>query len=248
MNIISEHRIKVLVAVLVAVATGSAFGYWGYGEYRAYELRSEITELVKDASVRLRESLSVDPNGPSAHTTDTLRKLYDNAVAVDAHYQKLRATDYSPLTAFAEAADDYLLTSREILLRRASSQRNRVKLAESMQALQNHMRADDRTGTWITHAVRAKEKVEEDYRDYRLTADALGKLLASFSASQALIEPHVEASLLIDDALVEHARERMHEASRQTAAEIEKIANLNFYRAAVPPGRRAAMGLNQGAR
>lgn len=248
MDIISGHRTKALVAILVAVAATSAFGYWGYGEYRVYELRNEITELVKDTSERLRESLSVEPNSASARTPKTLRKLYDHAVSVNGNYQKLQEADLSPVGAYADAADDYLLTSREILLRRASSQRNQVKLAESLQALRSHMRADDRTGSWVTQAVRAKERVEEDYRDYRMTTDALGKLLESFPSSQAQIAPHVEASLLIDDALVRRARERMQETSDRTAAEIEKVANLNFYRSAPPVNRRAATSGNQASR
>jgi hypothetical protein len=248
MDIISGHRTRVLVAILVAVGATSAFGYWGYGEYRVYELRSEVSELVKDTSERLRESLSVEPNSASARNPETLRKLYDHAVSVDGHYQKLREIDLSPVGAYADAADDYLLTSREILLRRASSQRNQLKLADSLRALRNHMRADDRTGSWVTNAVRAKERVEENYRDYRMTTDALGRLLESFPASQAHIAPHVEASLLIDDALVRQARERLQETSGRTAAEIEKIANLNFYRSAPPVGRRADSSRNRTAR
>lgn len=248
MEFISGHRTKALVAIAVAVGATSAFGYWGYGEYRVFELRGEITELVKDTGERLRESLSVEPSSPSARNPETLRQLYDHAVSVDNHYQKLRETDLSPVGAFADAADDYLLTSREILLRRASSQRNQLKLADSLQALRNHMRADDRTGAWVTHALRAKERVEEDYRDYRMTTDALAKLLDSFPASQAQIAPHVEASLLVDDALMKRARERLQETSGEAAAEIEKIANLNFYRPAQPVSRRASSTRNQTAR
>ncbi len=230
MNIISGHKAKAVAATLAAVLAGSAFGYWGYGEYRAYELRSEVTELVKDTSLRLRDALSIEPSSMSADNQRTLSKLYDHAFAVDSHLQKLRDIDASPVEALADAADDYVLTGREILVRHASSQRTRLKLSGSLQALQNHMRADDRTGSWVTQAVRAKERVEEDYRDYRLASNALGKLLESFPASQTKIAPHVEAALLIDESLVNGARQRVLDTSRQTAREIEKIANLNAYR------------------
>lgn len=230
MNIISGRKAKAVVAIFAAVLAGSAFGYWGYGEYRAYELRSEVTELVKDTSLRLRDALSVEPSSMSADNPGALNKLYDHAVAVDSHLQKLRGVDATPAGALADAADDFVLTGREILVRHASSQRIRLKLSGSLQVLQNHMRADDRTGSWVTQAVRAKEQVEEDYRDYRVVSNALGKLLESFPASRRTIAPHVEAAFLIDESLVNEARQRVLDTSRQTAREIEKIANLNAYR------------------
>lgn len=229
-NIISGHKVRAVVAILAAVLAGSAFGYWGYGEYRAYELRSEVTGLVKDTSLRLREALSVDPSSLSADNSGALSKLYDHAFAVDNHLKELRGMDAAPAGALADAADDYVLTGREILVRHASSQRIRLKLSGSLQVLQNHMRADDRTGSWVTQAVRAKEQVEEDYRDYRLVSNALSKLLESFPASQRTIAPHVDAALLIDESLVNEARQRVLDTFGQTAREIDKIANLNAYR------------------
>lgn len=226
----SGTKSRVAVMALSAALAGSAFGYWSYGEYRQQELRNEVTELVKDTSVRMRDALSAGTLPTSANTPVTLRKFYDHAEAADRNFRKLHGMDVAPVEALAGAADDYVLTSREILLRHASSHRYRAKLSGSIQALRNHMRTDDRTGAWVSEAIRAKERVEEDYRDYKIATNALGNLLESFPASRAKMAPHVDAGLLTDEAVVEEARKQVLAASRQAADEIEKARQLASYR------------------
>lgn len=228
--IFSIPKTKIAAAAVAAVLAGSAFGYWGYGEFREHELRNAVTEIVTDTSLRMRDALRAETGSIPANNPATLRRFYDHAVAVDGHLSELRGMDVSPIGGLGDAADDYVLTGREILLRRAASQRYRLKLAESIQALRNHMRADDRSGSWVREAVRAKERVEEDYRDYRITINALGTLLESFPASRAKMAPHVDAALLADDALVAEARKLVLESSKQVADEVGKISELAAYR------------------
>ena len=226
----SGLKTKTIVTVLAAALATSALGYWSYGEYRQQELRVAVTGLVKDTSVRMGDALSAETRPTPADTVVTLRKFYDHAEAVDGNFRKLHNMDVAPVEALAGAADDYILTSREILLRWASSHRYRVKLSGSIMALRNHMRADDRTGAWVSDAIRAKERVEEDYRDYKIAASALGNLLASYPDSRAKMAPYVDAELLTGEALVEAARKQTLAVSRQTADEIEKARQLETYR------------------
>ena len=226
----SGLKTKAVITVLAAVAGTSAFGYWSYAEYREQALRNAIMELVTDTSVRLGAALDARMPQKSVKNLQSLRKFYEHAEAVDGHYQRLSSLGIAPTDKLADAADDYVLTSREILLRRASSQRIRLKLSGSIEALRNHMRADNRSGAWVREAIRAKERVEEDYRDYRLTVGALARLLESFPASQAKMVVHIDAALLADLALVEEAREEALRASRQAAEEIAKVRQLTAYR------------------
>lgn len=227
----SGFKTKTVVTALTAVLATSAFGYWGYGELREQALRNEIIELVKDTSLHMATALGTEAPQKSAASLAALRKFYEHAEAVAGHFQKLNAMDLaSPVADLADAADDYMLTSREILLRRASSQRYRLKLSGSIQALHAHMRADNRTGAWVSEAIRAKEKVEEDYRDYRLAINALGSLLGTFPASRAKMALYIDATLLTNEALVEEARRQALEASTRAADEIEKVRQLHAYR------------------
>lgn len=218
-----------IAAFGVLVAT-SAFGYWGYGELRAHQLREEITSLVKDASARMRASLTTEIPISAMDDPAALRKLYDEAETVDAHMQRVRSDDVGALADLAGAADDYLLTSREILLRQASSQRYRVQWQASVRALEKHMRGDDRSASWITEAVKAKERVEEDYRDYARTSDALMRLLASFPVAQQKMLVHIDSSELTDPTLLETARTQVAVRSNSAAHEMERIRQLRAYR------------------
>ncbi|HET9665077.1 MAG TPA: hypothetical protein VFP00_12695, partial [Burkholderiales bacterium] len=195
----------------------------------AHQLREEISNLVRDTSERMHAALTTQVP-PAMDNPALLRKLYDDAETVDAHFRRIRSEDLATLTELASAADDYLLTSREILLRWASSQRYRLKLSASIRALENHMRADDRTAAWITEAVRAKERVEEDYRDYNRAMSALSTLLASFPAAREKMAPQVDATLLTDARLVASIRTQVIAASAHATGEMERIRQLRAYR------------------
>lgn len=226
----SGFRGKTAVMILATAGATSAFGYWGYGELRAYQLRDEITALVKDTSLRMQTALSAEAPPVAVDNPALLRKFYEHAEAVDAHFRKLQDQEVARVADLASAADDYLLTSREILLRWASSQRYRVKLSGSIRTLQDHMRADDRSAAWISEAVRAKVRVEEDYRDYKRAVDALGTLLGTFPATRDKMAPYLDAGLLTDEKLVATARTHAFAASALAAHEIERIRQLRTYR------------------
>ena len=233
MNVISTLRAKVLLAALVAVLTGSAFGYWGVAEFEQRQRTEDIRWLIQDTSLRVRTAVAAEAVARADSDTEALRPYYEHAVAVDGHLKKLHQLDGKDAAALAplvDAADDFLITSREILLRRASSERHRVRLSGDLRQLRQHMRADDRTGAWITAAVRAKERVDEDYRDFRIASAALFTLLDTFPAAQSRIAPHVDAVHLIDDAAVAGARERILGAVQVTERELERYANLSRYR------------------
>ena len=226
---IPTFGIKAGVIILSAVVVTAAIG-WAYSEHRKRELHEAVVALVKDTSLRLGDALSIPASPPSADNPQTGRKPDDHVATVEQHLLKLRGMDTASLGALAESADDYVLTGREILRRVATSRRYRVQLSGSLQALRDHMRADDRSGSWVQEAVRAKERVEEDYRNYRLSVEALGKLLESFPASRAKMAPHVDAALLTDENLIEEARGRALEGSKYAADEIEKARQLDAYR------------------
>jgi hypothetical protein len=225
----SELRTKTAVTVIAVTAATSAFGYWGYGELRAHQLRDEITTLVTDASLRMQAVLSTEV--PLAiESPAVLRRFYEHAEAVDANFRKLSDENIAPVASLADAADDYLLTSREILLRRASSERYRQKLSGSIRKLREHMAKDDRTSAWVSEAVRAKENVEDDYRDYNRAVNALGTLLAAFPAARHKMASQLDPALLTDEKLVAMARAHALAASNRAADEIDKIRQLRTYR------------------
>jgi hypothetical protein len=221
---------RTVVAILGVAGASSAFGYWGYGELKTHQLREEIVNIVRDTSERMRIALTTPLPPAAIDNPAVLRRLYDDAETVDAHFRRMKREDLAPLPELAGAADDYLLTSREILLRWASSQRCRLKLSASIRALENHMRADDRTGTWVTEAIRVKERVEEDYRDYARTMNALNTLLDSFPAARDKMIAQIDPNLLTDTQLVAAVRTDVAAAASRATEEMERIRQLRTYR------------------
>jgi hypothetical protein len=92
------------------------------------------------------------------------------------------------------------------------------------------MRADNHTSAWVQQAVKAKERVNKDYRGYSLATEVLGTMLETFSAAQKRIVPYIEASALIADDLIAGARTRVAEDAVRMAAEMEKMQRLGASR------------------
>jgi hypothetical protein len=88
------------------------------------------------------------------------------------------------------------------------------------------MRADNRTGAWVREAVKAKDRVEKDYRDYAGAAEALDKLLVSFPASVAKLASSSKAVPLVDEKLVAEARKRSSSAFKLATDEMERIRRI----------------------
>lgn len=215
-------RAKFTAVALSVLVAAAAAGWWGYGEHQKRELRKAIVALVADTGTRLHGALEAN-----AHDA---RKLEGDVAAADGNLAGLKGMDAARQQALADAADDYLLTGREILKRLASVQRCRELLSESLQALIEHMRADDHTGAWVEEAVKARERANKDYRDLSLAAGALDKLLQSFPASQNKIAQYVEPAVLMEDGVIDAARARALEAMKQATAEIEKTRRLDAFR------------------
>jgi hypothetical protein len=217
-------RGKLVVVALVVLAVAAA-GWWGYAAHQKREQQKAIVALVADTSAQLRAGLTATTGGP-----DAARKFDEQSAAAERNYSAFKNLDSSRQEALAEAADDYLLTGREILKRVAAVQRYQLMLAESQQALIDHMRADDHSGAWVQQAVKAQERAKKDHRDLGLATDALDKLLKSLPDSQKKIAPYVEPALLIGDDAIAAARDRALESFKRATAEIEKTSRLDAFR------------------
>jgi len=214
------------LAALVAV---SSLGYWGISAYRKSQLQMAVTALVEDTSERLQAALAIET--VTAGADQTVGKLDDHAQEVDKHVLELRGMSASPNRALVDAAEEYMLTVRQILRNQAASHRYRIQVSASDRALRDHMRsAKRRSGSWIQEALRAKDRLEKDYFDYRLSAEALSRLLESYPAARKKLALHVGGALLADEASAATARRRALDGARRLADEVEKARQLGAVR------------------
>lgn len=192
---------------LTAVVTVSVLGYVGVSAYRKVQAQRAITALVADASQRLEAGFALEKDAASAGNPQTVTKLDEHAQEVDRHVVELHDMG-SPDRGLAAAADDYLLTVRQILRAQAASHRYRLQLSASEGALREHMRsASRRSGAWIDEAVRRKDRMERNFFDYRVSTEALERLLASYPSARKKMAAQSGTALVGDDA-VEAARKR----------------------------------------
>ena len=193
------NKKALLIAVAIAVAVGLAW------MLKQHVDRSAVFSLVKDTGTRLKEALMIEA-GARAASPEVTQKL-----------------DSAGRQALVDAADNYLVTAQEILRRQAVGHRSRLQLAESLQALRAHFRADRGAANWVREAVRLRTPMEKSYADYRGAAETFDQLLESLPASQARTASHVAGMPIVPENLIADARKRSQEQLARTTAEVEKI-------------------------
>ena len=212
---------------LAALVIASALGYWGVSAYRKGQLQRAVTALVQDSSERLQGALAVETEAVHDDTARMVQRLDDQAQEVDKHVIELRGMSASLNPSLVYAAEEYLLTVRQILRNQAASHRYRIQVLSSERALRDHMRtANRRSGTWIQEALRAKDRMEKEYFDYRISVDAFGRLLESYPATRKKLALQVGAGLLVEEAVAANARKRALATSKRVADDVERARQL----------------------
>jgi hypothetical protein len=208
---------------LAALVLAAALGAWGVSAYRKAQLHKAVAVLVRDSSERLDAALALNPE---AATLQTVAKLDDQAQEVDKHLIELRDLSESSDRALAAAAEEYLLTVRQILREQAASHRYDIQVAATEGRLREHMRgAGRRTKGWIDEAVGAKDRMEKSYFDYRISSEALDRLLASYPPTRKKMAAQMRVPLL-DDGAVEAARKRIAAAAKRVGMKVEQARQL----------------------
>lgn len=214
-------RLKVTGVGLAALALFLALAYWGYRTYAKSQLQKAVVELVKDSSDRLQAGFGIEAGAAS------VAKIDDLAQEVDKHVIELNRLSTSSGRALVDAAEEYLLTIRQILRSLAASQRYRAQVIARNSALRDHMRSSGRRSrAWIDEAVRLKDRLEKDYFDYRLSSETLGRLLESLPEARRKLALHVGTASLADETAVSNARRRTLESSRRMADDVERTRQL----------------------
>jgi len=214
----NTRTIAILAAAAVVVALA---GYWGYGAYQTRELRGAVGAILNDAGARLREALSVEAGPPPEDRTVVVKKLESHAAAIDAAIAQLKRLPGQRDRALTDDADGYLVTVREIFRKQAAMNYSYHLHTESLRTLKTHMRADDRSGAWVTNAVIGKEKAERDFRDYRSASMAYVVLLEGFPADEKKVERALARDALAPPEQLTKARVNVLAASKEVAAEME---------------------------
>lgn len=203
---------KVATVVVAAAGIGIA-SLVGYFLHRDAKDRSEaraVVSMVGETTAELKVGLKTVP-------PDALEKIEARLVAT----KRWRNAD------LAEALQQYLIGAREILRRRAEANRLAQKAAASRAALADHMgRASGRDSTWIRTASQLKRQVERDHFDLDMQLNALASLLHGLPEANKSVAPHVEASLLLEDAVRTRAHQAVLEEAKRAQAQLAKTRDF----------------------
>ena len=215
MAIARQQATAIGAAALVVLAV---LGYWGYGAHQKRALEGRIVALLAEPAARLQRVLDGDAGDVEAH-----------AAAAEASLKALRELDTRANRALGDAADEYLVTTREIFRRHADRLRLKRALDESSAELRRHMRSDNRTGAWVKQAVATRERVSRDHRGYQIAAEALEGLLLGLPATQRKVAPWLDAQRLVSPERLEAAAARV---KADAAASAKAFRQLDLLRAA----------------
>jgi hypothetical protein len=201
---------KTIIAALVLAIAGGT-GYWLYAEKQRKEQRRQVVALLQDTTAELRKALRSPP------AADLVEKLDANLKLAKSPRDRM----------LEDAAEHYIHGAREIVRRRVDAERLLREASMSRRALAMHMSAAaHRDSYWIRVATDLKKRVERDHHELDVSLKALAALLFSLPEAQKRLEPHVEASLLLEDAERRAARERAEEALARAHQELEKVRKL----------------------
>ena len=218
---------RTTVLALVAVLAASSLAYLGYSTYRKRELHKAVSELVKDASQRLGQALAIERDAAAQNSAQTVSRLDDQAQEVDKHVIELRGLSAAPDRDLHDAAEEYLLTVRQILRNQAATHRYLLQVSASDQALRDHMLgASRRSKGWIEEALKEKDNLERAYFNYRLSSDAFVRLLDSYPDARSKLAANVDPRLLLADETSKDARKRAAASSKRVADQVERARQL----------------------
>ena len=210
-------RIAAVFAAALVLAVGS------YLAYEKYSRRTHVMTMVKDTAARVRDVIEAQPGSASKVDFEA------HATALEGYAATLRRMNTASFTPLADAADDYLVTAREIARRAVDIRRSRTALDASYGALAAHVKSDRGRAGWPAEAVRLKQALDKDFRDYRIAVDAYRTLLESFPASQWKVVSLVDGLPLIEDSLVKTAAAKTLDAYRGAEQNVKQVADLNAY-------------------
>jgi hypothetical protein len=205
-----SSRAGTLVASAAAIFIAAAVGY---GLHSSAQKRAEERAVA----------------GVLGETTAELRGLFKApAPGVAAEIDgRLRTAEGWRNAELADAAEHYLIGAREIFLKREDSLYFAEKAASSRAALAAHMkRAQWRDSSWLHGATALKKQVERDHFDLERSLKAVAELLDMLPDANKRLTPHVQASLLLDEATRRELREGVVAEARRAAAELEKARRL----------------------
>lgn len=207
---------------LLVLATIAGSVAWDRHQTRL--LQDATLARIGDATRALREAAVP---APGVAAPDHARAVGASAVRIDGELAALRNAATGRILLLASGADGYLLTARELLRRQAAMLQLRTSIGEGVLAFRAHLTGGNRAAAdWNSEAVRLKNRLEQDYREFQRTVDAHTKIVDSLPEARQALAKLAPDNLLIGTAEITALRESALAAAAALTGEVSAARQL----------------------
>ena len=205
--------------VVAAIVAGVS-----WNRHQTQQLQDTTLARIGAATRALREAAAP---APAMNPAEHAQAISASAARVDQDLTALRDAATGRILLLAAGADDYLLTTRELLRRQAAMLQLRAKVGEELGAFRTHMVTGNRAAAdWTAEAVRLKNRLEQDYRELQRTVDAHTKIADSFPAARKPLETLTPENVLIGAAEITAMRDAALAAATTLTSEVNAARQL----------------------
>jgi len=187
-------------------------------------LQDATLARIGEATRALREAAAP---APGVAAPDHARAVAAGAARIDGELAALRNAATGRILLLASGADGYLLTAREVLRRQAAMLQLRASISEGVAAFRAHLTGGNRAAAdWNSAAVRLKNRLEQDYREFQRTVDAHTKIVDSLPEARQALARLAPENLLIRTKEITALRENALAAAAALTGEVSAARQL----------------------
>lgn len=214
------NKNHLLMAAAALVITAVA-GYAVWDRHQTKTLQDATLTRIDNATQALRTALAPakDPVAQSQVVAAAVERVEQDLSA-------LRATSTSRILLLGAGADTYLHTTRELLKRQAAVLVLDTSVRNGITAFRDHLTGNRGTANWASDAVRLKNRLEQDFREYQRAVDAHTGIADGYADAHKALAGLVAEGRVPAIAEITAARERTMAAAKALAAEMDAARRM----------------------
>lgn len=212
-----NHLLIGAAALIIAAVTG----YVTWDRHQTKTIRDATLTRIDNATQALRTALA-PANDPIAQSQVVAAAIE----RVDQELTALRATTTSRIRLLGAGADTYLHTIRELLKRQAAVLVLDTSVRNGITALRGHLSSSRAASNWTGEAVRLKNRLEQDFREYRRAVDTHTKIADGYAEAHQALAGLVAEGRIPTIAEITAARDRTTAAGKILTTEMEATRRM----------------------
>lgn len=214
----NKNHLLIAAAVLIIAAVA---GYVIRDRHQTKTLQDATLARIDNATQALRTALapSNDPVAQSQVVAAAVERVEQDLAA-------LRATSTSRILLLGAGADTYLHTTRELLKRQAAALVLDTSVRNGITAFRDHLAGNRAAADWTTEAVRLKNRLEQDFREYQRAVDAHTRIADSYADAYKALAGLIAEGRMPAAAEITAARDRTTAAAKLLTSEVETTRRM----------------------